>query len=165
MSQAAASITAAAAAALPAIQKAAGLAVGDAVKASLDGASSVASKALSEAAKPVINSLAGVVLAANDAEGKLKNAGNWFAWKWVAVAAGGLAGVCVVAYTSLAWQLHKVEQLTAEVAALKVSADDLAKRGGRAEISSCGDNKRLCVRVDKREAFGKDGDFLILNGY
>ena len=101
----------AAADAVPAMQKAAGEAVGASVRQSLAGASDAAAKALGEAAKPVIGSLSGVVQAASDAEGSMRNAGAWFAWKWVAVAAGGLVGVCLVAYASLAWQLHQVSSL------------------------------------------------------
>jgi len=165
LSQATASLTAAAYAALPAIQKAAGEAVSTSVRQSLVGASEVAAKALGEAAKPVLGRLAGVVQAASDAEGSLKNAGQWFAWKWVALAAGGLAGVCLVAYASLAWQLHQVEQLASEAEELRATVEDLAKRGGRIQLTNCGDKKRLCAQVDKKEVFGKDGEFLILKGY
>jgi hypothetical protein len=165
LSQAAASLSATASAALPAIQKAAGEAVGASVRQSLAGASDVAAKALGEAAKPVLGRLAGVVKAASDAEGSLKNAGKWFAWKWVSLAAGGLAGVCLVAYASLAWQMHQVEQLTAEAAELRATVLDLANRGGRIQLTNCGDKKRLCVQVDKKDVFGKDSDFLILKGY
>lgn len=44
--------------------------------------------------------------ATGEAEGSLRRAGAWFAWKWVALAAGGMAGVCVAAYVTLAWQVH-----------------------------------------------------------
>ena len=84
----------AAADAVSAMQRAAGEAAGASVRQSLAGASEAAEKALGEAAKPVIGSLSGVVQAASDAEGSMRNAGAWFAWKWVAVAAGGLVGVC-----------------------------------------------------------------------
>jgi hypothetical protein len=163
--QAAASITKTAAEAIPAIQKATGAAVDDAVRDSLAGASNAAVKALNEACRPVIDRLAGVVRVSGEAEAQLNTASQWFAWKWVALAFFGLAGVCLVAWASVWWQMHQVEQLTAEVAELKAGAEDLAKRGGRAEISNCGDKKRLCVRVEKKEVFGKDGDFLILKGY
>lgn len=162
----------AAADAVPAMQKAAGEAVGASVRQSLAGASDAAAKALGEAAKPVIGSLSDVVQAAGEAEGSMRNAGAWFAWKWVAVAAGGLVGVCLVAYASLAWQLHQVEQLAeqkaallGEVAQLQASAEEWAKRGGRAKLEKCGDQGRLCVRVDKGRGYGKDGDYYVLRGY
>ena len=162
----------AAADAIPAMQKAAGEAVGASVRQSLAGASDAAAKALGEAAKPVIGSLSGVVQAASDAEGSMRNAGAWFAWKWVAVAAGGLVGVCLVAYASLAWQLHQVSSLReekaallGEVAQLQANADDWAKRGGRAKLEKCGDAGRLCVRIDKTTGYGKDSDYFVLRGY
>jgi hypothetical protein len=117
-------------------QKAAGEAVGASVRQSLAGASDAAAKALGEAAKPVIGSLSGVVQAASDAEGSMRNAGAWFAWKWVAVAAGGLVGVCLVAYASLAWQLHQVSslrdekaELAADVAQMQVNVSALGEEG------------------------------------
>lgn len=162
----------AAADAIPAMQKAAGEAVGASVRQSLAGASDAAAKALGEAAKPVIGSLSGVVQAASDAEGSMRNAGAWFAWKWVAVAAGGLVGVCLVAYVALAWQLHQVSSLRdekaallGEVAQLQANADDWAKRGGRAKLEKCGDAGRLCVRIDKTTGYGKDSDYFVLRGY
>ena len=162
----------AAADAIPAMQRAAGEAVGASVRQSLAGASDAAAKALGEAAKPVIGSLSGVVKAAHEAEGSMRNAGAWFAWKWVAVAAGGLVGVCLVAYASLAWQLHQVSSLQdekaallVEVAQLQTNADDWAKRGGRAKLEKCGDANRLCVRIDKTTGYGKDSDYFVLRGY
>ena len=162
----------AAADAVPAMQRAAGEAVGASVRQSLAGASDAAAKALGEAAKPVIGSLSGVVQAANDAQGSMRNAGAWFAWKWVAVAAGGLVGVCLVAYASLAWQLHQVSSLReekatllGEVAQLQANAKDWAKRGGRAQLERCGDAGRLCARVDKTIGYGKESDYFVLRGY
>ena len=67
------------------------------VRQSLAGASQTAATALETATAPLLNRLTGVTTAAEQAEGKLRNAGAWFAWKWVAVALGGLAGVCLVA--------------------------------------------------------------------
>jgi hypothetical protein len=151
----------AAAEAVPAMQKAAGEAVGASVRQSLAGASEAAAKALGEAAKPVINSLSGVVQAASDAEGSLKNAGQWFAWKWVAVAGGGLVGVCLVAYVALAWQLQQVKslseekaELVADVAQLQANVSALAKKGGRIVMTTCGG--RLCIEASSNQGAGAE---------
>ena len=40
-----------------------------------------------------------------------------------------------------------------------------AKRGGRAKLEKCGDQGRLCVRIDKSSGYGKDGDYFVLRGY
>ncbi len=82
----------AAAQAVPAVQKAAAEAVDASVKHSLAGAADAAATALGEAAKPIIDSLSGVVRAAGEAEGKLSGAVASFGWKWATVAAGAAAG-------------------------------------------------------------------------
>jgi hypothetical protein len=162
----------AAADAVPAMKKAAGEAVVTSVKQSLAGAADAAAQALEEAAKPVIGSLSGVVRAAGEAEGSMRRAGAWFAWKWVAVAGGGAVGVCLLAYASLAWQLHQVDSLREEkaalqeeVAQLQANANEWAKQGGRVKLERCGEASRLCVRVNKTVSYGKDNDHFVLKGY
>jgi hypothetical protein len=162
----------AAADAVPALKRAAGEAVSASVRQSLAGAADAAVQALGEAAKPVIGSLSSVVQAAGEAEGSMRRAGAWFAWKWVAVAGGGVVGVCLLAYASLAWQLHQVESLREEKAALQVevvqlqtNANEWAKQGGRVKLERCGEASRLCVRVNKTVSYGKDNDHFILRGY
>ena len=150
--------------AAPAIQKAAGEVMWVAVRDSLAGASQTASAALEAAVKPILGKLSGVVQAAGEAEGSLRNAGAWFAWKWVAVAVGGLAGVCLVAYASLAWELHQVSSLrddqaalTADIAQMQANADALAKKGRRITLSSCPDSagvERLCIPVSTNQGKG-----------
>lgn len=151
----------AAADAIPAIKRAAGEAVEVSVRQSLAGASDAAAKALGEAAKPVIDSLSGVVQAAIDAESSMRNAGRWFAWKWVAVAAGGLVGVCLVAYASLEWQRYQLEQLTeqkavlqADIEQMQVNVAALEKKGGRIVMSTCG--KRLCIEASSNQGVGAE---------
>ena len=160
----------AATAAVPALQQAVDVAVGRAVRHVL---ADEARTALREATQTVIEPLAGAAQAARDAERALRRAGAWFAWKWVAVAAGGLMGVCLIAYGALAWQRHQVadlaaqkDALAAEVAQMQANVDALAKRGGRITLAPCGLSRRLCVRVDTHAGgFGKDGDYRILRSY
>lgn len=187
VSGAAGEVKQAAAQAIPGIRKAVGEAVGLAVTQSLAGASEAAATALEAASKPILGKLSGVVRAAGETEGQLKNAGAWFAWKWVAVAAGGMAGVCLLAWASILWQRHQVESLTeekaalqAEVTELKTSVAALAKKGGRIKITSCTDSagaERLCVPINTNQGKGyenftapfsntKTGDqFVIPKGY
>ncbi|RZI54358.1 MAG: hypothetical protein EOP12_03330 [Pseudomonas sp.] len=162
----------AAADAVPALKRAAGEAVGASVKQSLAGAADAAVQVLAEATKPVISSLSDVVQAAGEAEGSMRRAGAWFAWKWVAVAGSGAVGVCLLAYASLAWQLHQVESLREEKAVLQdevirlqANATELAKQGGRVKLEKCGEASRLCVRVNKAVSYGKDNDHFVLRGY
>jgi hypothetical protein len=181
LTQVAGEVRRAAAEAVPAMQRAAGEAVAASMRQSISGASDAAAKALGEAAKPVIDGLSGVVQAASDTEGSMRNAGAWFAWKWVAVAAGGLVGVCLVAYASLAWQLHQVSslrsekaELAADVTQMQANVSALEKRGGRIVMNTCGG--RLCIKASTNQGVGvgwvggnwgeKGGDqFVIPMGY
>jgi hypothetical protein len=171
-----ADVRTATAAAAPAIREAASGAIAQSVKESLDGASEVAAKALDEALRPIILSLSGAARAADKAEGKLSGAVASFGWKWAVVAAGAAAGgilaVLLAGVLSAEWQRHQVEQLKGEravlldeVAQLQAQAQDWAKRGGRAKLEVCGDQRRLCVRIDKTTGFGKDSDYFVLRGY
>ena len=152
------------------IQKATGDAVSAAVRQSLAGASETAAKALGDAAMPVIGKLSGVVQAASDVEDSMRKAGQWFAWKWVAVATGGLAGVCLVAYVALAWQLHEVGSLSDEKARLaaaivreRATVAELTKAGGRVHWNTCGG--RLCFEVSSNQGTYSNGTPLPLGGW
>ena len=123
------------------------------VRQSLAGASQTAETALETATAPLLNRLTGVTTAAEQAEGKLRNAGAWFAWKWVAVAAGGLAGVCLVAYGSLWWQMHQIESLSEQKAELEANVALLEKRGGKIKMNNCGG--RLCIEASTNQGKGK----------
>ena len=127
------------------------------------GASKTAASALSSATAPVIGKLSDVVNAASEAEGSLRNAGAWFAWKWVAVAAGGLAGVCLVAYVSLAWQLHQVESLGEQKEALQAGIADLEKRGGCIVMNKW--DGRLCIEANSNQGANQDGTAIPLGGW
>lgn len=166
----------AAADALPAIQKAAGDAVGASVGQSLAGASKAAAEALSEASKPIVGQLSGVLKAAGEAEGQLSSAVAAFGWRWSVLVGGaaavGIAALLLAAWLAVWWQRHQVESLSeqkaalmSEVAQLKANADDWTKRGGRAKLERCGDQGRLCVRIDKSKGYGQDGDYFVLRGY
>jgi hypothetical protein len=121
-------------------------------------------------------SLSGAARAADQAEGKLTNAVASFGWKWAGVAAGAAAGgimaILLAGFLSVGWQRHQVEELKGEraalldeVAQLQVQAEDWAKRGGRAKLEACGDQRRLCVRIDRTTGYGKEGDYFVLRGY
>src|SRR5260364_65587 len=144
----------AASAALVVIRKAVGEAVGVSMKEALAGISGEAAQALGEAAKPVIARLTSVAQTAGQTESALRKAGQWFAWKWVAVAAGGLMGVCLFAYAALAWQLHQVKNLRAEKAQLQANVAMLEKRGGKMVILNCGG--RLCIEASRNQGKGAE---------
>ena len=122
------------------------------VRQSLAGASQTAATALETATAPILNRLTGVTNAAAQAEDTLRDAAAWFAWKWVAVAAGGLAGVCLVAYASLGWQMHQIESLSEQKAELEANVALLEKRGGKIKMRTCGG--RLCIEASTNQGQG-----------
>lgn len=155
----------AAAEAVPAIQKAAGEAVGASVRQSLAGASDEAAKALGEASRPIVGQLSGVVKAAGEAEGKLSGAVAAFGWRWAMLAggaaAGGIVTVLLAAWLAVWWQRHQVESLSeqkaallGEVAQLQANVAALEKRGGRIVLNTCGG--RLCVEASSNQGEGAE---------
>jgi len=136
------------------VQTAVSKAVDVSMRETLAGISGEAVKALGEAAKPVIARLSSVVQTAGQTESALRKAGQWFAWKWVAVAAGGLMGVCLVTYAALAWQLHQVKNLRAEKAQLQENIAALEKQGGKIAMLTCGG--RLCIEASSNQGRGAE---------
>jgi Arc/MetJ family transcription regulator len=142
---------------IPVIQKATGDTVGVLVRESLAGASNGAAMALGAAAKPILERLSSIVQAASEAEGSIRKAGAWFAWKWVAVAALGIAALCLVAYGGLAWQVgdlrEKKASLQADIDKMQANVTALEKRGGHTFITDCGG--RLCIEAGKEPDWTK----------
>lgn len=167
----------AAAEAIPGLQKTIEKSVQLSVSDSLCEVSEEALSAVNHASQPIIGSLTGVIRSLDEAEGQLSNAVSSFGWRWALVAGGAAAGciasVLIAAWLSVWWQRHQVEtlieqktQLQAEVAELQTNAQDWAKRAGRAKLDKCGEQSRLCVRIDKSAGtFGNDADYAILKGY
>ena len=71
------------------------------------------------------------------------------------------------------WQRHEIgrlaeqrQELRAEVLQMQTNADEWARKGGRARLERCGDQQRLCVRVDTQQRYGKEGEIrYVLRGY
>lgn len=147
--------------AIPGLRKAAGEAAAAAVGESLGGASKIAVEALSEAAKPMLADLAGVVGTAGEVENQLRNAGAWASWKVGAALGGGVLVLALVAWGSVWWQRHQVEQLAAQkavlqadVAELQANVTALEKKGGRIRLEKCGPDNRVCVEIARDQGGG-----------
>ena len=167
--QSAATVEQSARNAAPTLQKAAGEAILVAARDSLVEVSKTASTALESALKPILGKLSGLVQAAGEVEDKLNTATTSFGWKWAAVAsivaAGAIVTVLAVAWGAAWYQRSQVESLAEQKAQLQTDVADLEKRGGRIKLEKCGDQGRLCVRVDKSRSYGKDGDYFVVRGY
>lgn len=151
--------------ATPALQDATRRAVEASMAQTLTQVSTRAANALETASKPILERLAGVVQAAGAAEASLKRAGQWFAWKWVALAAGGTAGLLLAAHFALtvldsAHQADLVEQhqaLVQDIARLRETADALEKRTYGAYLATDEDSAFLIVPNGIRQARCKGG--------
>jgi hypothetical protein len=143
---------------------------------SLQGTADAVVAAFSVSSRPFLQEMKAVTTEANDAQHRLREATSWFSWRCLALLAVTAAGVIIVmwfiAIASVEWQRHRINalieersQLAAEIEQLQAQANDWAKRGGRAKLDTCGDQKRLCVRVDRETAYGKNADYFVLRGY
>ncbi|HMQ13248.1 MAG TPA: hypothetical protein PKD21_07355 [Candidatus Competibacter phosphatis] len=143
----------------PALQKAVREAVAASMKETLIHASNVAAKALETASEPILERLAGITQTASAAEASLKHAGQWFAWKWVALAAGGLSGVLLVAF--LALKVIESSHLNTLATQQQALLQDIAER--RADITQL---QETADALEKRTyglfiVSGSDGTFLV----
>jgi hypothetical protein len=105
---------------------------------------------------------------ASDTLGEIQRLSLWRA-AWQHAITSLLA--IVVTLLAVWWYVPSVSQMNAlrtQQAALEASATDLARRGGRIKLNTCGPSRRLCVLVDRIAGeFGEpDGDvYLIAKGY
>lgn len=111
------------------------------------------------------SALCQVCMVAAEAQSQLRAAMARFSLPWIYLAASCTAAVLIAAWLLGAifteWQRHENlnlmderDELKAEVALLCLQSEDWAKRAGRARHEKCGDPARLCVRGDKRIAYG-----------
>lgn len=82
----------------------------------------------------------------------------------------GITLMCALASIAVAWWYLPS---STEIAGLRQQRDELVagverldKLGGRADLQHCGDERRLCVRVDLNAGrFGKHSDYYVIKGY
>jgi hypothetical protein len=162
---------------LPALQIAAAEGAKTGVAESMKGAAETAITAVDKASQPMLEQLTGVVQAASAVEGKLRKAAAWFPWQWMVWAAATTGAAMLVLWTLASvyvwWQRSDIEALAAErqalraeVLQLQTNAEEWARKGGRAKLEKCGEQGRLCVRVDTKQSYGKEGEVhYVLRGY
>lgn len=124
------------------------------------------------------NAIERAIEAAREATEAIHGSVKGVSWKLALVAflaaLGALIAFILGAYSLVTWQTYQVRSLNREkavlveeVAALKASAADFANRAGKAQLSTCGDKRRLCIKIDKNA--GSYGDnkeaYAIIKGY
>jgi hypothetical protein len=139
--------------ATPALQEATRKAVEASMAQILTQVSTRAANALEAASGSTLERLTVAIQAAGTAESSLKRAGQWFAWKWVALAAGGTAGVLLIAFLALQliershWNnlTAQRQSLLQDIAQLQETADALEKRTHGLRIVTGSDGAFLVV--------------------
>jgi prefoldin subunit 5 len=154
----------------PNLQKAVQAAIAAALARSMGDVAQGAQIAVKASIDPVLQSLSGVVEAANQAEAKLNRAVAAFGWRWLMLAgvsaASAFFALLMTVYAAVWWERSELESLKAEKATLQENIASLDKLKGHIKLSTCGENNRPCVEVDTKTSFGKDQDhhFYILKG-
>lgn len=162
------------------IRGAAEEALEEAARQSLAGASETAVAAFSKASEPFKKEMREVAAKASEAAARVRSAAGWIGAKAVAFILVCVVVVSLAAWVSLAWEHHRVNDLSAkatdlhtQIADLKTQIKQLRERAavwerkaGRATLRPCGSQGRLCVKVDtKAGTFGdKTGTYMII-GY
>lgn len=82
----------------------------------------------------------------------------------------GIATLCAAASVAIAWwylpSSTEVEGLRQQRDELLAGVERLDKLGGRSDLQHCGDERRLCVRVELTAGpFGKHSDYYVIKGY
>lgn len=82
----------------------------------------------------------------------------------------GISTACAAASVAIAWwslpSPSEIQSLRAQRDELAAGVERFDKLGGRAELDHCGDDHRLCVRVDpKAGRYGRHSDYYIVKGY
>lgn len=148
------------------IEKVTRNAVEKAVQIALESFQLKAGATLADSVRPAVAALEGVTVRAERAEENLHHAASTISWKWVVVC-GFTGSVLLSAIVGLSTLLVPSMK---EIADLRANVADLEKRGGKVQLSKCGDKNRLCARIDpkaeKELQWGKNGQrWMILQGY
>lgn len=148
------------------IEKATRIAVEKAVQAALESVQQQTLSTLSDSVNPAVKALQGVTARAEQAEESLHQAASSISWKWAAICAAVGCGL-LATVVGLSMLLVPTPN---EIANLRANAADLEARGGKVQLSVCGDSKRLCARIDpkaeKGDQYGQNGQrWMILHGY
>lgn len=151
------------------IEKSTRIAVEKGVQSALEGIQQQTRSALGDSVSPAVKALQGVTERAEQAEENLHQASRSLSWKWTAICA---AMGCTLLATVVGLSMLLVPSPN-EIADLRANVAALEARGGKVKLTQCGPSDRLCAQVDlkantaKNGAFGwgKEGDWLILQGY
>jgi hypothetical protein len=103
---------------------------------------------------------------ATDALRRVQRAANLRVAFWTV----GLTALCATVSVAVAWWWlplpSELQALRAQRDELVAGLEQLNKMGGKADLQHCGEERRLCVRVDPTAGhFGKQSDYYVIHGY
>ena len=148
------------------IEKATRIAVEKALQAALADVQRQTQSTLGDSVNPAVKALQGATVRAEQAEESLHQAASSISWKWAAIWA---TTSCMLLASIVGLSMLLVPSPN-EIADLRADAAALEAKGGRVQLSVCGDSKRLCARIDpkaeKGDQYGQNGQrWMILQGY
>lgn len=144
------------------IEKATRIAVSEAVSSALVAVRDETMRSLGGSVKPAVSALEGVTGRAELAEQRLSQAAASFSWQWGALWAGTAALLLAVVLGIVLLMVPS----QGEIARLRAEVARLEAKGGKAVLTVCGPEKRLCAEIEtKGEGYGERGQFRILKGY
>jgi prefoldin subunit 5 len=144
----------------PGLQQAVQVAVVAALAKGMGDLAQGAETAVKASVVPVLQSLGGVVEAANQAEAKLNKAVAAFGWRWLLLAsmstAGAILALLVTVYAAVWWERTELDSLKAEQATLQENIAKFDQLKGHIRLATCGEDKRPCAEVETTAAYGED---------
>ncbi|WP_228394666.1 hypothetical protein, partial [Pseudomonas helleri] len=128
------------------IEKATRIAVEKAVQAALANVQQQTQSTLGDSVTPAVKALQDVTARAEKAEESLHQAASSISWKWAAI--WGMTS-CMLLASIVGLSMLLVPSPN-EIAYLRANVADLEARGGKVQLSTCGDKNRLCARIDPK---------------
>lgn len=149
------------------IEKTTQRAVEQGIKQALQRVTEQTRTTLADAINPATHALNEVTTLVIEADKQLHATKNSLSWKFYGVMT---LVCCLLLATTLGLAKLFVPSFQ-EIADLRSSVADLERRGGKAQLGTCGENgKRLCAKIDvgandSKGGWGKNGEWMILQGY
>jgi exonuclease VII large subunit len=85
-------------------------------------------------------------------------------WLWVIAPALTAGMIFAASWVAWGWYSQELVKVRAQVEESRKTLETLEGKGGRIQISRCGETKRLCAQVDEKA--GRYGEnYMILKGY
>ncbi|WP_287787482.1 hypothetical protein [Acidiphilium sp.] len=145
-------------------------AVHAAVSESLAGAAGEGVDAVRVATQPLLGELDKVATGVARAEAALRRVVQWASWRllgWIMALIAALVLFGWLSSTALVWwDTGRINTLQDQIATLQANHRAWVKAGMLGALSTCGPDRRPCVRVDESAgAFGKHADYRVIRGY